>query len=172
MRPSLLLLPLSLIAIPASAKSPSKGDPLVTAVGSCRQVTDSAARLACYDKAASALASAVEEGAIAVVSREDANRTRRSLFGFSVPSFPFFKDRGEQAEIKNLNSTVASARSIGNGRYRVTLADGNAVWETTESSLAMRDPRPGQAVQITRGAIGSYWMKIANGREVRARRVQ
>jgi hypothetical protein len=166
-------LALALCAGPAVAKEqvvPSS--PLVAALGSCQKIADGAARLACYDKAAAAIVTASESGDIRVVDRESVRKAQRSLFGFSLPSIPFFDSgSGKDAPPKKLDSTILNFSSIGNGFYRFTIADERAVWETTEAAN-VRDAKPGEPVSILRSAIGSYWAKIGNRRDLRVRRIR
>jgi hypothetical protein len=115
---------------------------------------------------------ATDAGDFAVVDRESVNKARRSLFGFALPSLPFLSGNStkEIAEAK-LETKITSFRAIGNGFYRFGIADGGAVWETTEASN-LRDANPGEKISISRGAIGSYFAKIGNQREVRVRRLR
>ena len=107
---------------------------------------------------------------IAVVTREQAATTRRSLFGFAVPDFPFFKRKQGDEELREIKTTIVSTRQFGPNQHRIQVAEANGVWETLES--LRREPEAGQPVHITRGALGSYWLKVGNQREVRARRVR
>ena len=168
-----LLAAVALVASPASAKDEAQPSPLVNALGACRAITDETARLACYDRASDALTGAAARGEIAVVDREQVRNVRRSLFGFSVPKFPFFAGRKDdkEEEQKEITSTVQAFRSIGNNRYRVVIAADNAMWETTEA-MPLRDAKTGDKVTITAGSIGSYFMQIGKQRWVRARRVR
>src|SRR5688500_16536432 len=86
-----------LLASTASA-APSKTpeSPLIREIAACKQQVDDAARLACYDKTAAALTDATASGAVMVVEREDVRKTRRSLFGFSLPKLPFFSGDDSQ----------------------------------------------------------------------------
>lgn len=142
----------------------------VNAMIGCRAMTDSAARLACYDRAVGDLQQAVTQREVVIFSAADVQKTRRSLFGFSLPKLPFFGDSDDTAEAKELNTKVKSARSLGYGKWRITLEDG-ALWETTESSREGDIPGAGDAVRIRRGALGSYMMNIAGAKGVRARRL-
>ena len=76
----------------------------------CRKLADSAARLACYDKAAATMDQAEAKGDIVVVDREQARKVRRQAFGFTLPSITLF-ERGEKPEeISTMNeTTVVSA---------------------------------------------------------------
>lgn len=149
------------------AAAPAERNAVVSGVSQCRSITDATARLACYDNAAAALEQAVAQNQLVVMDREQVRRTRRSLFGFALPSLNFFNDDDgmEQGEV---TGTVASARPLGHGKWQIRLEDG-ATWETTEA--ARNEPERGDTVRIRRAAMGSYWLNIRTGRAVRARRV-
>lgn len=161
-----------LVASPASAQQAPPPSPLVNALAACRAVTDEGARLACYDKASDALTGAAARGDIAVVDRDQVRKVRRSLFGFAVPKFPFFARKDEKDdEPQEISSTVQGFAFVGNGRFRVAIADSYGTWETTESA-PLRDPKNGEKVTIKSGLMGSYFMQIGKQRWVRARRVR
>jgi hypothetical protein len=162
-------------AVPAAAGAKTREkppqSPLVQALAGCRAQTDDAARLRCYDAAAGALTAAAAEGNVVVVDQQDLKQARRSLFGFSLPKLPFFGgDRSAEDAPEELTAKISSARALGYGKWQVRIEDG-AVWETTDSFGNMREPRPGNEVLIKRGALGSYMMRIAGQRAVRAKRV-
>jgi len=160
-------------AAPAPANVELGGSQLVKAVQNCQSIKDNEARLACYDRAASALVTATNRGDVAIVDKNQVRQVRRSLFGFSLPSLPFFsgsKDREVAEEPKELSSTLASFRPIGNGFFRFTLADPQSTWESTESSDVF-EPKLGSKVKITHGALGSYWADISGQPSVKVRRV-
>jgi hypothetical protein len=173
LRVGTLVAALTMCAAPAMAKErPIPASPLVAALGKCQRVADSAARLACYDKAVPALVGAADSGDIKVVDRESVRKARRSLFGFSLPSIPFFNSEdGKDAAPSRLDSTILNFSSIGNGFYRFTIAADRAVWESTEAANT-RDAKSGEPVIITRGAMGGFWAKIGNRRELRVRRIR
>lgn len=163
---------LALGAAPAKAKDPPPQSPLIIALDKCRALTDAVQRLACFDQAAGTLIAATRTGQVRIVDRGELREARRSLFGFSMPKLPFFAgDESGEGLPDELASTIKSARSLGNGKYRIVIADFNAVWETTESSISLDDPRPGQKITIKRGPMGSYFLRIGNERGVKGRRV-
>jgi hypothetical protein len=169
-----LLLPVMTLALtsPAVAEEAQPPSPLVVALKACRSIADTAEKAACYDRATDALTSATDKGEVAVIHREQAQKVRRSLFGFAVPKFDFFSgDKEGKEEPKEIVSSLQSFSSIGNGRYRIVIAEASAVWETTESAL-LRDPKLGDKVTIEGGAMGSYFLQIGTQRWVRARRVR
>ena len=106
---------------------------VVTAVYQCRTLSDDAARLACFDKAAAAL--------------EQAQNTRALVFG-DEDAFPRF----EGAELKSKIETVSASQA---GRYVITLADGTR-WLQTEWTRFMFDPKAGDSIVIRRGVTGTY----------------
>ena len=161
---------------PASAKDKDKDklapSPLVTAIDRCRQMSDPAQRLACYDSAANALVQAANSGAVAVVDQNEIRKARHSLFGFSLPKIPFFSGDSTADEAqRQLDSTITSVRALNNGYFRLVIADNNAVWETMDSNISFDPPRPGQKISILRGALGSYFLRINGQVGVRGRRV-
>ena len=99
-------------------------------------------------------------------------QARRSLFGFSMPKLPFFAgDDSAEDTPDTLETTIKRVHDFQNGRYQLVLTEGNAIWETTEDSIGLRIPRVGQKISIRRGPLGSYFIRINNGRSVKGRRV-
>lgn len=142
----------------------------------CRSLTEDAARLACFDRAAAALETAVKEKEVTIVDRADVQRARRSLFGFTLPRIDLFggdanrAERREQEAFTEINSTVASARTVQNNRVEIRLAeDGDAVWRTTDPMPF--PPRAGDAIRIRQGALGNYFIRVG-GKSVRGMRVR
>lgn len=171
-----LVAALSVAATSVSAKDkPKPGStpsPLVAAIDRCRQISDPAQRLACYDSAASALVTAANSGAVAVVDQNEIRRARHSLFGFTLPRIPFFSgDTTADEAQRQLDSTITSVHALNNGYFRIVIADNNAVWETTDSSISFDPPRAGQKITIVRGPLGSYFLRINGQIGVRGRRV-
>lgn len=166
-----------IFSAPGLAQSTAIGaPPAAVALQQCRTIIESAARLACYDQAAQRFSSALASGDIAIVERDQIRRARRSLFGFSVADLPFIGEGKEAAPRdkgapRELVTTLESFSSQGNGRFRFTVTDANALWETTESA-PLNDPRRGETVTIKRGALGSFFAQIGKQRWVRARRIR
>ena len=171
-----LLIPMAAIAAtaagPSAAKTAPVPSPLVNAIEACRQIADPTQRLACYDRAAPALVDAARTGEIRVVDRGQVRQVRRSLFGFSMPKLPFFSGDDSAADTPDeLATTIKSVRDIGYGKYRIVLTEGDAIWETTESSISISEPKAGQKITIRRGPMGSYFVRINGQRSVKGRRV-
>ena len=141
---------------------------LTEALNACRQISDSAARLACFDQASARLAEAIQAQNVVVMDRQEIRQTRRSLFGFNLPRISLF--RGEDGEeTDEITTKVESASSLGMGKWSIRV-EGGALWHTTQSSN-MSDPRPGQTVVIKRGALGNYFIRVDGQRGVPGKRV-
>jgi hypothetical protein len=173
---SLLLVSTLATAGAADAKvkpaGPAAASPLVTAIDRCRQIADPTQRLACYDSAAGALINATSSGQVSLVDRGEVRQVRHSLFGFNLPKIPFFSGDTTANEAQDkIDSTVKSVKALNNGYYQVTIADNNAVWITTEDSISFDPPRAGQKIEILRGALGNYFLRINGQIGVRGKRV-
>ena len=72
----------------------------------CRALTDSAARLACYDKAAATISDAINAKELVMIDKAKAAEVKRSLFGYSAPNFAGLLGGGE---VKQVEGVVASA---------------------------------------------------------------
>ena len=133
----------------------------MTQLIACRAIAGEAERLACFDRQVAALEQAEASRAIAVVDRQQIRRTRRSLFGLTLPDLGIFggdDDEGEDgAGVNEINTTIRSAGTGADGRMVYRLED-NSVWVQTEGRVG-RTPRSGEAIRIRRGPLGQF---IAN----------
>jgi hypothetical protein len=163
---------LTLLAPAAAAKEKPAPSPLVTAIDRCRQIPDPTQRLACYDAASGALVQATNSGAVAVVDENEVKKVRHSLFGFSLPKVPFFTGDTTANEAQDkIDSTITKVTALNNGYYQLVIADNNAVWVTTDDSISFFPPKPGQKIEIVRGALGNYFLRINGQVGVRGKRV-
>ena len=159
-------------AVQGAAAQAAGGSGFVRALQACQQIQEPAARLSCFDRAAASLVSATSSGEVAVVDRQQVAKARRSLFGLSLPDIPLLSGSSDKEKPpKEIVTTLTAFAPIGNSKYRFTVEDGDAVWETTESA-SIYDPRIGAKVTIERGALGSYFAKVGSAQWVRARRVR
>jgi hypothetical protein len=158
----------ALAADPAPAASPERAKEMQQ-LAECAKLTESAARLACYDKAAHALDQAEAKGDVVVVDREQARKVRRQAFGFTMPSISLFT-RGEKPEdVASTQTTVVSAHKALSGKWVLKLADGST-WSQVDLAEIPIDPKAGNTVKIVKASMGSYLATIANQREVRVHR--
>lgn len=161
----------AVVALGATAAQAQDGPAPLDALQKCRTITDDAQRLACFDLAAAALTASVQKKEVVVLDREEARKTRRSLFGFSLPKLKLFgneDDDPEERELLEIDSTVRSVRNLGYDKISFTLEDG-AVWQTTEPVRRM--PKSGSKVHIKRASLGSYFIRFDEGRTVKGMRI-
>jgi|APFEC2959095171_1045051.scaffolds.fasta_scaffold00028_87 hypothetical protein len=167
----LLTLTAAALAAPAAAQEGGGGN-AVDAITACRDVADSAARLACFDKAVATLAAARDKKEVVVLDRAEVQKTRRSLFGFTLPRIKLFgggDDDDNAEDIKEINGSVAGVSAVAGDRWTVTLDD-DTRWITTESARGF-PPRAGETVRIRRAALGSYDASFNKRRTIKVRRI-
>ena len=165
-----IVLLVALCASPAFAAEKEINRPKVyTDIVACRALDDSAARLQCFDAAAKALEDATDNRQIVMLDQGEVRKTKRSLFGFSLPKIPFFgeSDEEQDEEFKQVEGELAGVQAMGNGRYQFTVKDAG-IWQTTEASWIIL--KNGQKFKIKRGAVGSY-MLVVNNSGIRVKRV-
>lgn len=162
-------------AASATAQEAASANP-VDAVVACRAIADPTARLACFDRAAAALVIAREKKDVVVLDRTEVQKTRRSLFGFSLPRIRLFgggdddDGRNNPEDIKEISGKVAGVSQVAADRWTVILDD-ETRWVTTESARGF-PPRSGETVVIRRGPLGSYDASFAKRRSIKVRRTQ
>jgi hypothetical protein len=161
----------------AQAHAEPASDRVLQSFERCRTIAAAQDRADCFDAAARGLETAIKSKDVTIVDRQEVRTARRSLFGFTLPRIGLFdggdrdgKDEGARDEIKEIESTIASARVVANGRVELRLADGDAVWATTDPMPF--PPKPGDKVRIRKGALGNYFIAIAGQRSVRGMRVR
>lgn len=165
------------LAAPAMAQDePAQENAYLQSMRECQSIASDADRLACYDKAVGELVTASEQGDLKVVDRKEVRETRRKLFGFSLPNFGIFggnKDKKDDAEeeISAIDSTIVRANRSRTGGWIVETAEG-AVWELTEVPKRLLDPKSGQTIEIRKGALGTYFLRINGQPGVKGRRVE
>lgn len=158
---------------PTDRLASSAADRVLVPMRNCRAVSAAVERLACFDAAAAALDEQISTHQITVVDQEGVREVKRSLFGFSLPSINLFGERGErkkdETQVSTIDTTIKSVRLVSADQFELALPDG-ARWINTDS--LPRQPRPGDKISIHQGMLSNYFMRIADGRTVRGRRVQ
>ena len=139
--------------------APPQTPPTVQAVLDCRKLTDDAARLACYDRAVTAMASAEQSGDLVSIDAQQRRAARRQAFGFQLPTLSFL-ERGEKpGELDKLDETLASAWQIVGDKWVFRMQDG-AVWRQIDDEFLSRRPHPGSKIEIRRAMLGSYMLSV------------
>ncbi len=169
---------LAVLAAPANAQE-APATPLA-AISQCRAIAAEADRLACFDREAAALEEAIQREDVRVLSRRDLERTRRGLFGFSLPRIGLFgsardaseNDEDELAGLETLTSTITEVRATGQDSWLFRIADGRALWQITNAPSRLRPPQAGQSVVFQRAALGSYFIRLNGQIGVKGKRVE
>lgn len=168
-------LAVAVLALPASAaaqssQKPPAVSPGLQAVFDCRQVKEDAARLACFERSVGALQTAFAARDVVVVDREQARAARREAFGFTLPSLNIFDRVRGGEDLDEITLTVASAGQDA-GLWTVRTTDGQ-VWRQTEHAPGYMQIRKGAKAEISRGMLGSYFMKVDGHRAFRVERTR
>jgi hypothetical protein len=159
----------------AADKSSAARAPELQAVVDCRVITDRDARLNCYDAAAAKLDQAEAAGQVVVVNRDQVRKVRKDVFGLELPSLDIFgsitrKTPGAAGEdLDRIGAVVKTAWRGGDGRWNFEL-DTGAVWRQVDDSPFANDPHPGSKVEIRKGALGAFFMKVDGQPGFKARR--
>jgi len=161
-------------ATPALAKreaTPQVSAAEIESLRACRSIVEVGARAACYDAATEKLLAATDGRKLVILDRQEVQKTRRSLFGFSLPRIAFLEsgDGDDRADRRSLDARIASVSRSGYGKFRFRIVDGG-VWETTDLSSRPMDLRVGDAVVLEKGALGGYFLVLGRER-IGARRL-
>lgn len=139
----------------------------------CRMIVDGQARLTCFDRQVAELDRATQSREVVIADREAVQTAKRGLFGFAAPVgklLGFGGNDGED-ELKEIVGTVSQVGRTRDGELRLTLDDGG-VWEQNDTRSFVLSPKVGNAVKITRGALGSFFVSVQGQRSMKMRRVQ
>lgn len=163
------------VAVPTAAKD--KDAPVrpsqIQELYACRDIAESAARLACFDREVGELSNADAAREITFADRATMKKARRGLFGFSLPNlgglFGGDDDSDKEDKITAIDTTIEAVSMDKSGKYRLTV-EGGAVWVQIDGVGTVREPRAGQKINIKAAAMGSYFAKIEGQRPFRMRR--
>ena len=161
----------------ASASAQEKNDlessPLVGKLATCTAITDDAERLACFDKEVGAFVGAANEGDVKVVEREEINKARKKLFGYSVPDAGIFKanSKEEKEQAKRLTSTITKVRQVSSKEWHIWIEEGDARWRLKNNSIRFKAPKVGDTVEFKPATMGTYWIRVNGRKGVRGQRI-
>ena len=159
-------------APPAVAQndSPQAERDEIDAVLACRSIGDPAERVACFDRTTEVLDTSLNAGELVVMDREERRETRRGLFGFLMPKLDFLSDNGADEEI--MQSTITGVTQVDRRVWRITIADGDAVWEMRSVPARFYAPKIGETVELEKAALNSYWVRIGSQNGIKGVRVK
>ncbi len=144
-----------------------QAEPL-TALFNCENLSSSEAVATCFRNEAQQLRTRIAQGDVMVIDKAAAEERSRSTFGQRRDE-TIAATLGVEAPDR-IESTLASAAALGDGKHRFTLADGSQ-WLQTDSDRVRPGMRAGQSVVVKRATLGSYFLQIENRRDIRVRRV-
>jgi hypothetical protein len=138
----------------------------------CRSIAEPNDRLACFDRETAALSAGTEAAAKAPGAPASAAPalTAQQRFGLSEGAIEA-KQAASARPLKDakLEAHVVGLSLAGDGRTIFTL-DNSQVWRQLESAGDML-AKLGDAVTISRGLLGSYWLQLKSGRGCKVTRL-
>ena len=132
-----------IVSVPLSAAPQARSTPVSTSAKhmlACREIVGGPARLACFDMSSAAMAADLASRSILIVDRQSLGKTRRALFGLSLPKLDLFGD--DRDDIKQINGIVAGASHNRDGGYVVALEDGSR-WSQIDDRPIVNPPERG-----------------------------
>ncbi len=162
----------SLAHTPSTVQQTSS-QPMIQALERCLSIAADAERLTCMDRAARTLIDATRTREVMIVDREEMKKTRKSLFGFTLPRINLFGGRdgpdGDREDVQEIETVIKQIGTSGYDRYVLTTEDG-ARWTTTEGWSGQVQPKIGRKVRIKKGMMGGFSLTVEGGRAIRAMR--
>jgi hypothetical protein len=138
----------------------------------CRGIAAAEERLACYDREVAALDAAETRKDVVVVDREQLRKTRRTLFGLTLPNLSIFGDDSPDEEgVQQITAKIKSVSRMPRGEWVFELEDG-ARWVQTDSRELPIWPKPGHEIAIRKAAFGSYLANVNDQIAIRVERLR
>lgn len=161
-----------LLALGGTAPANAQEADYIEALKACRAIADAAERLACYDAKVGSMVSASEAGDVRIVDREDVRRTRRQLFGFTVPDLDILEgDEQDKEASELLETTITGARQLNSKVWRFTTEEG-AVWEINNAPRRLAPIKAGDSVIFKKASLGFYFIRINGQMGVKGKRIE
>lgn len=168
----IVVLAFAALSLSAAEAEAQPADPALQGLADCAAVRDVGQKASCYEAAYAALNGAIRSGEITLIRKKEAIAAKREAFGFKLPSLSILdrvaKDDGP---VDVLTDTVKDARQDNDGNWTIVLSDG-AVWRQTDKKTLAPRPKPGQKVEVRKGALGSFFLKVEDLPAVRASRIE
>ncbi len=138
----------------------------------CRSIADQAQRLACYDREVAAVDTAEARKDLVVVDREQLKKTRKTLFGLTLPNLSVFGDDSPEGEgTSRIEGKIKTVSQTPYGKWIFDLEDG-ARWAQTDSKDLPIFPKPGHEIKIRKAAVGSYLANVNGQVAIRVQRLR
>lgn len=166
---------LALLTAPAAAGAEEREAPrssALTRLVDCRSVANPEERLACYDREVGSLDAAEARKDVVVVDREQLRKTRKTLFGLTLPNLSVFgDDNADEAGVQQIDAKIKTLAQTPYGKWIFELEDG-ARWAQTDSRELAAYPKPGQDITIRRASMGSYMANVNKQIAIRVQRLR
>ncbi|MEL7041663.1 MAG: hypothetical protein AAGL90_09070 [Pseudomonadota bacterium] len=152
-------------------------DPISTeAIYACAEITDNAARLACYDDTVGRFQTAEEAGEVATITKSEMAEIQEDSFGFSLPSLPRIVmpkfGGGEDTAPDRVEFAVSNISRLRSDKVRITLENGQ-VWDQIDTKRVRYSKKVGvESAEIRKASLGSFKMKLDGGTAFRVTRVK
>ncbi|MFN3313053.1 MAG: hypothetical protein ACK46Q_06275 [Hyphomonas sp.] len=157
----------------AAAQSPAPMDP----VYACRNISEDAERLACFDNAIADLFQKQQAGQVQTIDTAAIQQLERESFGFSMPSLPSLFSRSsaaetERASVNEIVEPVRSARLQAVSQKAVITLQNGQVWEQIDTTrVNSHTLRRATEARIRRAALGSFMLSVDGSQAFRVRRI-
>lgn len=138
---------------------------------SCQALTEDTERLSCYDTAVASMMAASSKGQIKIVDESEVRRTRRGLFGFSLPDLGWLGGGDDAPDMDMLETSIVSVRYSSKDAFVFKTKEG-AAWQVSNAPSRLRQVRAGDPVILKKAAMGSYYIRIGGQVGVKGRRVE
>ncbi|MEM6858136.1 MAG: hypothetical protein AAF559_09715 [Pseudomonadota bacterium] len=158
----------------AQEQAPNAGPDFLEQLKVCQTKTNDSERLACFDQAVGNIVAANEAGEVQIIDQDDVRRTKRELFGLSVPDIDILKTDDEEEDKKakeELETVITSASYQSRKKIRFTTQEG-AVWEITGAPSRLRTIEAGDRVVFKKASMGTFFIRINGQVGVRGKRIQ
>jgi hypothetical protein len=126
----------------------------------CREIPEAAARLACFDRETAALAT----DTTAADPKQQFGMPEREVAKQEIAAGT------RAANPEKIEAHISQLAQTANGRAIFTL-DNDQVWRQLVADVDVL-AKPGDAVTISRGALGSYWLQTQSKRGCKVTRVR
>lgn len=156
--------------------SPSPDRNYIEELEACRLIESDDQRLACFDKAVGQMLAANKAGEVQVLEKADVEKTRRSLFGLSLPNLGIFgggdDDSKETKAKRNLLETTITSVHYSKPDEIYFVTEEGATWRISNAPSRLRKVEVGQSVVFKKAAMGSFFIRVNGQTGVKGRRVR
>jgi hypothetical protein len=168
------------LAFPAAAQEsapPAPQEPdYFEALKACQSIEEDAARLVCFDRAVGSIVTASNSGDVQIIDKQEVEKTRRSLFGFSLPKLGIFGNKDNQSDDEQkrnnlLETTITSVHYSKSDEIFFVTQEG-ATWRISNVPSRLRTVKVGQPVVFKKAAMGSFFIRINGQTGVKGRRIR